>query len=449
MTDEQKPAKATKIAESEAVGRIIGQNWQHRHQWIKGLGWMHLPRKATVWRLENDGASIRSEVRQRFAPDGIDTNNKIKGVVAQTSCEPQFREGEFDANPVICGLPNGDAIHLETGETIQGDAELRISKRLGAAPAEGEPTRWLQYLEEVLPAADDRAWLCRYLGYCLTAHTREHVFVYLVGGGRNGKGILMRVMQLALGEYQTGIDADKLVGIQETHSTWLAALAGARLATADEMMGGTWNTYRIKQLVAGDKQTARVMRQDQFDFMPKCKLILAGNQLPSFEDSTYAMKERMKIIRFSRTFLKEQRDVKLAEKLKAELPQIVGWLVDQAQAYFADGLLDDTANMESEIDTLFARSNPVRAWANEFLRFHSDAFTASDAMLESLERNAKVTVKRLSGEVLKEIKDAAKRHEVTIEADKKMIDGVRMRGFHGVELKENANVVSIGARRRT
>src|SRR4029077_3215901 len=121
--------------------------------------------------------------------------------------------------------------------------------------------------------------------------------------------------------------------------TDLAALRGARLVTAVETEEGRrWAESRIKTLTGGDKIAARFMRQDFFDYTPQFKLIIAGNHKPGLRSVDEAIRRRLNLIPFTVTIPPDERDTELGEKLKAELPGILAWMVDGCLEWQQGGL---------------------------------------------------------------------------------------------------------------
>jgi hypothetical protein len=44
-------------------------------------------------------------------------------------------------------------------------------------------------------------FLQRFIGYCMTGHTSEHVFLFIYGTGRNGKGTFVNTIMKIFGDY--------------------------------------------------------------------------------------------------------------------------------------------------------------------------------------------------------------------------------------------------------
>src|SRR4029078_595657 len=125
----------------------------------------------------------------------------------------------------------------------------------------------------------------------------------------------------------------------DRHPTDLAALRGARLVTATETEEGRrWAESRLKTLTGGDKIAARFMRQDFFEYTPQFKLIIAGNHKPGLRSVDEAIRRRFNLIPFSVTIPPSERDEMLPDKLKAELPGILAWMIDGCTRWLEGGL---------------------------------------------------------------------------------------------------------------
>jgi len=91
--------------------------------------------------------------------------------------------------------------------------------------------------------------------------------------------------------------------------------------------GRQWAESRIKSLTGGDRVSARFMRQDFFEFTPQFKLFIAGNHRPGLRSVDEAIRRRFHLVPFAVTIPAEERDGELTEKLKAEWPGILAWIV--------------------------------------------------------------------------------------------------------------------------
>jgi putative DNA primase/helicase len=114
-------------------------------------------------------------------------------------------------------------------------------------------------------------------------------------------------------------------------------LHGARLVTAAETEEGrVWAEARIKQLTGGDTISARYMRADFFSYRPTFKLMLIGNHAPALTRVDEAARRRFNVVPFTRK--PASVDQQLHEKLRAEWPGILRWMIDGCLAWQHEGL---------------------------------------------------------------------------------------------------------------
>ncbi len=262
--------------------------------------------------------------------------------MAQSNPGSVARAGDFDANLLTIGTPGG-TVDLRTGTLRASRRDDMITKMVAVAPAHvgAVPALWLRFLDEVFRGDQE---IIRFMqvaaGYALTGLTTEHKLLFLHGTGRNGKSTFLDVLQWLWGDYSRRAPAQTFLHSQTSqHPTDIAGLQGARLVVGSELpKGKTWDEAVIKDLTGGEKQTARFMRGDFFDFMPQLTLMIAGNNMPSFRGVDEAIRARVVLVPFTVTILAAQRDQSLPAKLRAEAPAIMRWAIDGAKRWLEDGL---------------------------------------------------------------------------------------------------------------
>src|SRR3984885_1658475 len=161
----------------------------------------------------------------------------------------------------------------------------------------------------------------------------------------NRKSVLLSTITGILGDYHKTSAMETFTASRgDRHPTELADLRGARLVTASETEEGRhWAESRIKQLTGGDSLSGRFRRQDLFEFPPTFKLVIAGNHKPSLRSVDEAMRRRFHMISFTVTIPAAERDGDLTEKLKAEWPGILKWLVEGCLRWQGEKLLPPSA----------------------------------------------------------------------------------------------------------
>jgi putative DNA primase/helicase len=231
------------------------------------------------------------------------------------------------------GGATGMTFDLITGTSRAPNPADYITKSAACAaapPSTPHPT-WSAFLDRITGGnVDLQGFLQRYIGYCCSGSTVEHVFVFLYGTGANGKGTFINTIAKIFGDYATIADVGTFIASNhERHPTDLAKLSGARLVVAQETdKGRRWDEAKIKTMTGGDKMTARFMRGDFFDFEPRFKLFIVGNHKPRLDNVDEAMRRRLLLVPFTVQIPPEERDPELPHKLEAEWPAILRWALD-------------------------------------------------------------------------------------------------------------------------
>src|SRR5262249_54056800 len=165
----------------------------------------------------------------------------------------------------------------------------------------------------------------------------------------DGKSAYLNTLAGIMGEYHRTAPIETFTASShDRHPTDLAGLRGARFVTATETEDGrAWAESRIKQMTGGDKIAARFMRQDFFEFVPQFKLLISGNHKPSFRGVDEAIRRRFLLLPFSVTVPEADRDPDLPEKLKAEWPGILTWMITGCLDWQEHGLGPPAAVLEA------------------------------------------------------------------------------------------------------
>lgn len=287
---------------------------------------------------EIDGLSKLLERKVKYYKSASTINNTEK--LSRSLPGQSLTLDVFDSNESIIGL-KGQTLNLASGQLVPPAREHYITKQAGTELGFGTCPKWLGFLNRVFNNEPETvAFIQRLMGYCLTASTGEAKFFFCYGTGRNGKSVFFNLLRYLMGDYATGLEGEALIRTRnERHPTSIAALMGARVVIASELPGGSvWNVELLKKLTGGEPIKARKMGQDEFTFQPQLKLFMSGNEPPSLHDIDEAIKARLVLIPFDVTIPAEERDPLLFEKLKAEAPAIMAWVLEGNKAWKANGL---------------------------------------------------------------------------------------------------------------
>jgi putative DNA primase/helicase len=227
-------------------------------------------------------------------------------------------------------------------------------------------------------------YIQRVLGYCLTGETIDHALFYMWGGGQNGKTTILETAGFIMGDYWIESPPQAFIASTEgRHETEIARMHNVRLVTSDELPHGKeWDTSKVKRLTGGSTISARYMRQDYFEFEPQFKLLMAGNDKPSLHQVDDAIKRRFNLIPLTYKIPDARKDRSLGEKLRAEAPSILGWMIDGAIQWRQMGL-HTPACVIDETASYLSREDNMTSWFEECCERDPDAFCTTTELFQS------------------------------------------------------------------
>lgn len=341
------------------------------------------------WKWDPDGADVRmaaAALPQSIYQEGI--SHKINDAeffakwarqsqslrVVQAAVQMLSDQGSIrvpmahiDADPMLVGYDNARSlIDLRTGKSRPVSPDDYITKSLSVAEVgdAAKAVRWLQFLDQVfLGDAELIDWLHRWMGYMLTGCTAEQTLLFCYGLGANGKSVLGELLRWITGDYARAIPVEMLCESRRQAggaTPDLADLVGARLAlTTETEDGAALAESLIKALTAGDTISARPLYGKPFNFKPQFKLLMLGNHRPVVRGTDHGIWRRIRLVPFRRTFEPDERDPHLLDKLKAEAPHTLAWMIEGCLTWQRRGLADtpkviaaETANYQLEQDVI-------------------------------------------------------------------------------------------------
>ncbi|MGD9657407.1 MAG: phage/plasmid primase, P4 family, partial [Methylocystis sp.] len=291
---------------------------------------------------------------------------------------------QWDADPWLLNTPGG-VIDLRTGNRRAHQPADFLTKITAVAPSRGGCSLFLAFLERITGGDGElKAYLRRVAGYSLTGDTREHALFFAFGTGANGKSVMLSTVSGVLKDYHRSAPIETFTASNsDRHPTDLAGLRGARLVTAVETEEGRrWAESRIKTLTGGDVVSARFMRQDFFDYRPQFKLLIAGNHKPGLRSVDEAIRRRFHLIPFAVTIPPDERDGDLTEKLRAEWPGILQWMISGCLEWQDIGLKQPLAVAEATAQYL-EDEDAVSAWIDDRCERDPKAWEQSSSLFAS------------------------------------------------------------------
>ncbi len=196
------------------------------------------------------------------------------------------------------------------------------------APDAPEPKNWLKFLNEVFDNDQESiSTLQMFFGYSLTADTRQHKMLTIIGPGRSGKSTIGHILTELVGRENTisptlGSLAENF-GLAPLVGKSLAVIGDAQLSKKDDK---SKICETIKGIVGEDKQTINRKYREPIQTVLGCRFVMFANMVPELVDVSGTIASRMIFLRTQKSFLGKE-DTTLRDRLMAELPGILCWAI--------------------------------------------------------------------------------------------------------------------------
>jgi len=232
-------------------------------------------------------------------------------------------------------------------------------------------------LDEIFAGdAETIACVQRLLGLTLLGIPNEEVLIICYGHGANGKSVFSNVVHHIMGGYAVTAPSTLLTARRADDTgprSDLAALAGARYVSINELQAGDRLDEQVVKAIAGREPiAARFMYRDFFQFLPSFTPWLRTNHKPIITGEDDGIWRRLVMLKFSRRFTQAQQDPHLEDTLLTECNGILRWMVEGAQKYLADGI-KPSKSMQAELRTYRQDSDLLGEFLADKTRFDSSA----------------------------------------------------------------------------
>ncbi len=367
------------------------RDWGENLRYVHGMGkWLHWDTKRWVtddigsviemakktatgiYEEAASAASIDSAIAARMAKHASVSLNeaRIHSMVklAQSQSPIPAKIETFDDNDNLLGTAAA-TIDLVSGAVLSPSREHLITKQ---SPVLFEPGAdcpiFKSFLDKIMNSNTDLIeFLQRAVGYSLTGDTSEHGLFFLYGGGSNGKSTFINVLKDLMGDYAMHCQPETLM-LKRTSggaNNDIARLVGARVVLTTEVEEGSHLAENlIKGLTGGDTLTARPLYKEFFDFKPRLKLWIAGNNKPIIRGTDHGIWRRIRLVPFNVTIRDSEKDMHLAAKLRTEMPGILNWALAGCAAWRKEGLKPPTEILLA-VSEYKSENDITEQWLNE------------------------------------------------------------------------------------
>lgn len=363
-------ALAVKVVTAFGAGNLINSSGYLWRWSTKGL-----------WQIVDD-RSIKQKIHE-VVTDVELTAGVVASITDLIKTEVFIKGHEFDKNQEFINCQNGELYLIDGAWELRPHERdhYRTSQIAVTYDAKATAPKFEKFLNEIFEGdvdfAEKAAIILEMVGYSLTTSTNLEKLIMLIGAGSNGKSVLLKLLEYLIGrKYVSAVQPDQLENkFQRAH------LQGKHANIVTEMKEGcVMADAQIKSLVTGELMTAEHKHQPPFDFVPFAKFWFATNHLPHTRDFSEAFFRRVIILTFNNRFEGLQKDVHLAEKLKAESPGILNMALEGLRKLYETGAFTECSSSEEIIKKWRYEADQAAQFLDERCEIVSGHFTSSQAL---------------------------------------------------------------------
>lgn len=241
----------------------------------------------------------------------------------------------------------------------------------------------LEFIHSIFENEEVEKYLLTTLASSLLGYKRFEEFYVWSGKGRNGKGSLTELIKSAFGDYFKTIDKSFFTKLKKSSNEATPELADKKncriLISTEPEKTEQLMASKLKQITGNDEIHCRELYQNEvISFVPQFNLILQTNNIPTLSKVDYAVKARMRIIKFPFVFTSkpEEEHERLGKTdLKEKQIKTTEWrdaliliLIKYYEKYVRGAnYLEVPKMIENEANEYFDKQNPLAEWFNTYI----------------------------------------------------------------------------------
>ena len=285
---------------------------------------------------------------------------------------PRWLDGRAGPDPLDLLPTRSGLLHLPSGDLLPATPELFTRNALDFAhdPAAPAPVRWLAFLKEVWPGADEAdciAALQEFMGYLLTPDTSLQKALLIPGPKRSGKGTIGRIMGKLVGEANTVAPSLNSLGrsdfgLEPLLAKQLAIVSDMRLSSRTDEAAVAENLLRI---TGEDRVSVNRKHRSAMEVTLRARFVVMTNEVPKFADRSGALVSRFIVLPMRQSFFGRE-DSGLTPALIGELPGILNWAMEGWRRVRANGRITQPEGGRDVALQMTDLASPIPAFVREW-----------------------------------------------------------------------------------
>ncbi len=351
-----------------------GRRWRELDiELVRGRLWRWL--RSDCVEKQKDGGHAAFRPTKAFV-DGVENALRGQCLLLRDGMEPPcWLDGRPSPGPgSVVAFANG-LLDLDT-MTLHDHTPLWFSTM--CLPHDYDPSAecplWLKFLDEVSEGDED--WVGRlgeWFGYNLTSDNSQQMAAFLVGPRRSGKSTIANVLAELIGRANVAAtsftDLGSSFGLEDLVGRSAAILPDAHLGREAD---ATRVLERLKSITGNDPLRINPKGKKAYTAVLFCRFTIATNVLPRLPDASAAMRPRLLVFPFDRSFAGKE-DRTLGRRLMGELPGITNWALAGLRRLRERGRLACPAAGEKVLVQFERLSSPIQGFIDDCCVLADDA----------------------------------------------------------------------------
>lgn len=220
--------------------------------------------------------------------------------------------------------------------------------------------------------------LQEFFGYCITPDISHKKALLLLGDTDSGKSTILNIMRLMLGAKNCSSVPLKYL----SHPQYTPMMIN-KFANIDADVAKDAQSYEaeFKIITSGEPISCNQKFVETFEFVPRCKIILAANIFPTITDHSSAFYSRLILIPCNRRFSEQEKNRNLVKQLTEELAGIFNWAVAGLRRLNERGMFPQDDFMIKAVQELEDENNPT----NVFFEEHVEVEMLQNSYIEKMD----------------------------------------------------------------
>src|ERR1700741_2483269 len=239
---------------------------------------------------------------------------------------------------------------------------------------------WLKTLHEIFEGDTKRIELLQeFFGYCLTYDVEQKKALLLLGESDTGKSTVLFTLRDLVGQPNCSS-----VPLKYLSNPQYTPMMVNKLVNIDADVAKDASNYEaeFKIITSGEPISCNQKFIETFEFIPKCKIVLAANIFPKITDHSSAFYKRLILIPCDRIFDEKEKNRFLNLQLKDELPGIWNWAMAGLRRLKKRGMFEQHDFMKNAVQELEDENNPVNSFFEEHIEIAFEQYIEKAELYE-------------------------------------------------------------------